>query len=474
MKLNVLAAFLTLGFVLFLYSCTKLNEPTELGDELLPVVDNINTFDTTLELQASYYSFNDSSRHLINENMALGKLNDPVFGSTTADMYFNLSSTVYNASPFYNKDSVLGIDSVFLTLVYAGSYGDTALGSSRVSVEVSEIMKDNSSNGFNDTTLYRYDNPGFTTGSTLGTTSFTPSQFDDTITIIQKRDTTKLLNVLRIKLANSLGQRLSQFDTTGNGGYKSDSLFRTLFRGLALKTTDVSGQGVLSYFNLSNTTSALTVYYRYTKDGVKDTASAVFKHLTYSQANSIRRTEGGEYLANLSKPTPQQLYIQSAPLGSYASIFIPGLSNFPNKVIHRAELIAYKVPSASDNIFTVPGRLLLDHKGTTDTAFLFSDDIQIDASGSLNLTAFGGSLRSDNSYRFNLTRYVQGLVTRKDRNDTLRLYAPLRSTLFAKNLPQYVSVSNLSNIASGRVVLAGTNYPNPERRLRMRIIYSNL
>ncbi|RYG24397.1 MAG: DUF4270 family protein, partial [Chitinophagaceae bacterium] len=345
------------------------------------------------------------------------------------------------ASPFYNKDSVLGIDSVFLTLVYAGSYGDTASGSSRVNVEVSEILKDN---GFNDDSLYRFDHPGFTTGPALGTASFTPSQFKDTITLIQKKDTTKLVNVLRIKLANSLGQRLSQFDTTGNGGYKSDSLFRTMFRGLALKTTDVSGQGLLSYFSANNTNSALTVYYRFSKDGVKDTASAVFKHLDYSQANSIRRTESGEYTANLSKPNPQQLYIQSSPLGSYASISIPGLSAFPNKIIHRAELIAYKVPSASDNIFTVPGRLLLDHKGTTDTAFLFHDDIQIDASGSLNLSQFGGSLRSDNSYRFNLTRYVQGLVTRKERNDTMRLYAPLRSTLFAKNLGQYVSVTNLS------------------------------
>ena len=471
MKLKVLFAFLTLGFILFLYSCTKLNEPTELGDQLLPVVDNVNTFDTLLGLQASYYPFNDSSRHLINENMALGKLNDPVFGTTTADMYFNLSSTVYSSSPFYNKDSVLGIDSVFLTMVYAGSYGDTAGGSTRVNVTVSEILRDN---GFNDTTLYRFDHAGFTTGPTLGTASFTPAQFKDTITLIQKRDTTKLVNVLRIKLANSLGQRLSQFDTTANGAYKSDSLFRTLFRGLAVTTTDVSGPGVLSYFSPSNTASALTVYYRYSKNGVKDTASAVFRHATYSQANSIRRTPGSAYLANLNKPNPEQVYIQSAPMGSYVAITAPGLASFPNKVIHRAELIAVKVPSAMDNIFTAPNRLLLDHKGATDTAFLFSEDIQIDASGSLNLSLFGGTLRNDNSYRFNLTRYVQSLVTRNERNDTLRLYAPLRSTLFAKNLGQYVSVTNLNNIGSGRVVLAGANHPNPAMRLRLRVIYSNL
>ncbi|RYZ58868.1 MAG: hypothetical protein EOO14_09145 [Chitinophagaceae bacterium] len=105
MKLNVLAAFSTLGFILFLYSCTKLNEPTELGDELLPAVDNVNTFDTTLILDASYYPFNDSSRHLLAENLALGKINDPVFGTTTADMYFNLSSTVHFTVTI-NKDLI--------------------------------------------------------------------------------------------------------------------------------------------------------------------------------------------------------------------------------------------------------------------------------------------------------------------------------------------------------------------------------
>lgn len=471
MKLNVLAAFLSLGFILFLFSCTKLNEPTELGDELLPVVDNINTFDTTLDLQASYYPFNDSSRHLISENMALGKINDPVFGTTTADMYFNLSSTVYNASPFYNKDSVTSIDSVYLTLAYSGSYGDTTGGSSRVTVDVAEILQDN---GFNDTTLYRFDHPGFTTGPVLGTASFTPSQFKDTVTYIQNGDTLKQVNVLRIKLSNSLGQKLAQFDTTGNGGYKSDSLFRTLFRGLAIKTADVSGPGVLSYFNPANTVSSLEIYYRFSKDGVKDTAAAIFKHLSYSQANSIQRTASGEYLANMSKPNPEQLYVQSAPLGSYVAIAAPGLSTFPNKVIHRAELIAVKLPSPSDNIFTVPSRLLLDHKGATDSAYLFSQDIQIEATGSLNLSLFGGTLRNDNSYRFNITRYVQGIVTRNERNDTLRLYAPLRSTLYASTLQQYVSVTNLSNIASGRVVLGGVTHPNPATRLRLRIIYSNL
>lgn len=472
MKLKGLFALVTLGLIVFFYSCTKLNEPTELGDDLIPVVDNVNTFDTSFYPQVGYYPITDSSKHFIEDPMALGKTNDPVFGTTTADMYFNLSSIApYGASPFNHKDSVVGIDSVVLQLAFVGAYGDTTQGS-RVNIEVAEINK---GNGFNDTTLYNYDHPGFSTGASLGTASFSVPQFKDSITLIRKRDTTKVANVLRVRLNNSLGVRLSEFDTSSTGAYRSDSLFRSAFRGLAVKTTGNSGVGTLAFFNVFTTGTALTVYYRTRRNGTLDTASAVFQHATYSQANSIMRTPGGEYLANIGKTSPQQLYIQSSPRGSYASIFIPELGAFPNKVIHRAELVVHKVPSTLDNIFTPPSRLFLDHKGASDTAaFLFDNDIPPTSDNSFDLGTFGGNLRSDNSYRFNITRYVQGLVTKKDRNDTLRLYAPLRSIVFSSLFARRVTVPVSSVIANGRVVLGNGNHPNPNQRLRLRIIYSNL
>lgn len=458
------------GFVIFLFSCTKLNTPTELGDELIPAVDNVNTFDTTLAVETSYHPFNDSSRHALGENMALGKLNDPVFGTTTADMYFNLSSAVYGSSPFYNRDSVKFIDSVVLQLAYVGAYGDTSSGS-RLNVGVSQILGDN---GFVDTLAYRYDQDGFTTGPELGTSYFTIKQLTDTQTLVRRKDTTKVVNVLRILLKNSLGDQLRNFDTSATGAYRSDSLFRSAFRGLAVKTNSVSGLGTLAYFNLTNPNTVLTVYFRVERKGVIDTTSAVFRHSTWSQANSIKRTPGGEYLANLNVQSPQQLYIQSAPQGSYAGLFIPGLTSFPNKIIHRAELIAFREPSTLDNIFTPPNRLFVDHKGSADSAFLFENDIQATGDGSFNLGLFGGNLRKDNSYRFNITRYVQGIVTNRLRNDSLRLYAPLRALLYSNQYRQEVTIPVLSVIANGRVVLAGANHPNQARRLRLRVVYSNL
>ena len=470
MKRNGSIALFLAGFVLFFLSCTKLNTPTELGDELIPAVDNINTFDTTLTVQAAYYPFNDSSLHFINENMALGRLNDPVFGTTNADMYFNLSSVAYGTSPFYRPDSVQGIDSVVLQLAYVGSYGDSSA-SSQLSIAVSEIRNDSK---FVDPTAYPYDHPGFTTGHVLGIKTFTPRQLADTQTLVRKRDTTKVANVLRVRLDTSIGDRLKRFDTLANGAYDNDSAFRANFRGLAVKVTNVSGAGVLSYFNLATSLTELRVYFRVQRNGVSDTTSAIFRHTSYSQANSIRRDPGGEYLANLGTPSPQQLYVQSSPQGSYVGIFVGGLTTFPNKVIHRAELIAPKLSSPLENLFSPPSRLFLDHKGATDSAFLFDNDVPAIGDGSFNLGLFGGNLRPDNSYRFNITRYVQGIVTRKERNDSLRIYAPLRTTQYSNLYRQSVVVPVSGVIANGRVVLGGANLPDVNRRLRLRIIYSNL
>lgn len=484
MNFKGLSVLLSTAFLVLFFSCTKINESTELGSDLIPAVDNVHTFDTTLNLQTAYHFFNDTTKTLISDYMALGQTTDPAFGTSKADMYFTLSSSAYGTYPFKtaypNNTDSLKIDSVVLSLAYKGSYGDTT---SLINVSVSEVTSPTAN--FNDTTLYRFDNGSIATGSVLGSKTFALQNLKDSILVGRRPSDTavKVANVLRIRLNNSIAQKLISFDTSstsGKGGYYSDSTFRLLFRGLAVKATSASGNGAFGYFNLyDNANTQLIVYFRSTVNNVTDTTSATFVHSAYSQINSIQRTAGGQFLANLNALNPQQLYVQSSPAGSYIGIKIPGLDAFPNKVIHRAEIIAYKVPDATgvDNIFTPPSRLLLDRRvpsSASDSAYSFENDLQVGSDGSLNFAAFGGTLGTDNAYRFNITRYVQGIVTRKERNDSLRLYAPLRSNLFAKNLNQYISVPNLTYVGSGRVILYGPTVANPATRLRLRIIYSNL
>ncbi|MDQ6755357.1 MAG: DUF4270 domain-containing protein, partial [Bacteroidota bacterium] len=90
-----MTVLLSLICIVLFFSCTKINEATELGGDLIPAVDNVNTFETNLDVQTSYHLFNDTSKNLISDYMALGKINDPIFGTTSADVYFNLNSPLY-------------------------------------------------------------------------------------------------------------------------------------------------------------------------------------------------------------------------------------------------------------------------------------------------------------------------------------------------------------------------------------------
>ena len=56
-------------------------------------------------------------------------------------------------------------------------------------------------------------------------------------------DTIRISNVMRIRLDNSFGVRLKNYDTSN--AYKSDSLFKTKFRGLAIKNVNTATPGAL-------------------------------------------------------------------------------------------------------------------------------------------------------------------------------------------------------------------------------------
>jgi hypothetical protein len=111
------------GSLILLSSCKKINEATDLGGDLLPAVDNITTFDTTLTVEAYNDLFTlggidslkeDSTYSHYSYEQFLGRINsDPLFGRTDAQMFFELKPTSYPFT-FNNKPSP---DSLFLDSV---------------------------------------------------------------------------------------------------------------------------------------------------------------------------------------------------------------------------------------------------------------------------------------------------------------------------------------------------------------------
>jgi hypothetical protein len=131
-----------------------------------------------------------------------------------------------------------------------------------------------------------------------------------------------------------------------------------------------------------------------------------------------------------------------------------------------------------DNFFTAPTQLFLDKINTTnDSAFLLDEFIvQTQQGPSYNYNSFGGKLRGDDTYRFNLTTSVQDVLTRREPNYRYRIYAPFDTRPFDVSIQPPVTrfIQAIPLPAYGRVVLAGGNYADPGMQMRLLVIYSNL
>jgi len=151
---------LLISFAFFL-SCTKI-DTTSLGSELIPPVDNIHTFEMSLDVETDNTLIADSTRMLSTDDLPIGYTNDPEFGQTQSNIYFDVTIPNAGSYPYGSTDS-LTADSVVLSMDYRGVYGDS---NSTQTLRVFEISQ---TSGFRGDSLYRLDQPDFaTTGAELG------------------------------------------------------------------------------------------------------------------------------------------------------------------------------------------------------------------------------------------------------------------------------------------------------------------
>ncbi len=491
--LSVITAFLFVSF--FNWGCSKL-DTTDIGSDLLPAVDNVNTFDTLLTVNTTQGIFNDTSIIFRTEDHALGAItNDPLFGTTRADVFMQLKPNFY---PFYfgtPNDTLVALDSVVLCLKYIGIWGDSTI---PVHLEVREVVDQK----FRDSVYIERDvnvSPGL--GAFLASTDVDPRTLGNYIKYRNGRDS--IHNQIRIKLPTAWATQLLFRDSfpghINNNAFYTDSAFRHFYNGLAVLANG-SGNALL-YVNLADTSTKLEVHYKSRKNNVMDTVYESLRlNTTYvpsstspppsSTVNHIVRNRAGY---PISSPASTDLYLQTSP-GTYVNLNIPALSTLSNRVIHRAELIVEQIPTSSlDAILTPPNFLYLDLKDTTVAAKWKPVYVDLSPSenydpdnisgypffptGGVSYLYFGGYIRSKNDpfgtpikfYNFNISRYVQRIVTQHYPNYQIRLYAP-----FSLSYPQYTTdyIPFSNNIGYGRVkVGSGTN---PNYKLRLRIVYSKL
>jgi len=476
--------FLTLIFS----ACTRIST-SELGLGLLPAMDAVNTKDTILSVETQSADYADSMRIFGTDEHILGNItNDPIFGSTTASMFFQLKPEIF---PFYlqgDKDSIM-VDSAVLILSYRGFYGDS---SKPITLNVSKI---------DDMTplvigkLYASNYPS-AYNIKPGTALANPYTLDFKKvrdSVISRFELAN--NQIRIKLLPSAAlQFIKLFDTTN--AYKNDSTLREYFKGFAITTSGNSN--VLIRLGMTDTNTKLGLYFRSSAVGAtqRDTSVRYFKYSVYNtgDANFITRnrsaSESFKYING--SVNDSLVYVQTSP-GTMVKLKVPGLKSFKNKIIHRAELIAEQVPDDA-NLKTIDQQMLPPQYlflGVYDTAAKKIRNVPNDYVGTTSpeyLSRFGGRLVYKSimgydkvaSYNFNISRYVQGVISRTDSMFDFRILAPVNdSIMFVPPYPNnkaagvdYLSSSLGNQPAIGRVRLGGGKHSR--FRMRLHIYYSDL
>lgn len=490
---NATAALLLL--VAIIVSCTKF-DTTTLGTDLLPVVDNVNTFADTLDVISTQGE--DTSTVSVSRDFfhSLGHIeNDPIFGRTTANIYVQFKPTFY---PYFlgigTLDTLIAIDSIVVGLNYRGTFGDTT---KVQQLELREVVD----NSFSDSSFKRRSTSyaPMVSNVVLGSTSVTPQGLFNKQFLRGGKDS--VTSQIRIKIANAafITKMFTRDSATNspNNAFYNDSAFRRDFNGFAITSNGSTGNGLM-YVSLTDPRTRMEVYFRKTNSGVKDTLVSNFTVAGTSgalfpsaNANQIIRNRTG-FPASL--PSTDFNYLQASP-GDAIKVSIPDLNTFKqtNRIIHRAFLQINQVPQDPlvDAIFPAASFAYIDLK---DTGNVFFKPLYFDLNPNsfyspdnstgffpnfVDQSYFGGafktktvnSIGSYSSYELNLTRYLQRMVTTNGINYDLRLRTP-----FDLSYPRYSAnpIEYANQIAFGRVRVASGANSNPNLRMKLVVIYSKI
>lgn len=502
-NLSGLIVFTVILFSFFTWSCTKI-DTTTLGAGLIPAIDNVTTFADTLDINCTQGIFDDSTKLARADLHVLGSIsNDPVFGKTSADLFFELKPSFF---PFYfgaAKDTIDNgsFDSVVLCLSYKSFYGDTALPQ-----HLSVYQVDNSSD-FSDTVSYKLDYHPTIGTTVLGSADIYPTKLRNYTYFYPAPATTKdsINNQIRIKLTDpaflDLLTSVANRDTSiATSIYKSDSLFKEKFKGFAVVADAGQGNG-LFYVNLTDAATRLEFHFKRQNNNKRDTTFSSFyfssgvSTSSSAHANHLeRKRNGAEYNppTNVPLPATNAVYIQTTP-GTYANLSIPKLATLPNSIIHRAEIFVEQIGPTNllDDQLTPPLYLYLDLIDTASgspskpiyydlnpTALYYPDHTtSFYPNGGIDFNYFGGYRRvkaegtgSLYYYTFNVSRYVQHIVTDHVNNYTMKLSAPYNLHY------QGYSIPYKNNLANGRIKVGSGSNPGVDvnYRMKMRIVYSKI
>jgi hypothetical protein len=405
-------ATLTIALLAFLSAC---NDPNDLGLELLPSTDLIEVKNLVEKNSISSFTYTEGPVRTDEPSKSLlGSFYDPVFGKTTINF-----AAHFRLQDYYDYGTNPVADSIKLFLYYRLMYGDTVTAQKFRVYELAEPLftdTTNASGGSFDHPYYQdVDLKSMAFAQLLGETEYIPAVRLDSAS----QDT--FYQLITIPLDISLGEKLVNADSLQ---MINNDVFLEFFRGLFIEAEEQSATGgsILTLEAASSNIfqgSALVVYYNNDENLAKEKPDTLLNPFVITRlsarVNSIRHDYSGtSFEANLNVDSGEDsLIFVQATGGLKSKIYIDGITSWKDSLnigINKAELIfqidtiaseADKYPPPSQLLFTV-----LDDEGTE---FLPADY-------SFSAAYYGGSLRSNYTYRFNITQHLQQIIDDEAQN----------------------------------------------------------
>jgi hypothetical protein len=492
---NLRSAFILTILISVLASCTKI-ESTDIGSGLIPPIDNVNTFEQLLDVHTFNQYNGDSVYPTKGENLVLGRVsNDPLFGKTTGIINMEVKPDFFPYR-FNGIRTTRILDSMVLVLGYKGVWGDSA---TKQTLNVYELTQ-NQSNWLDPNKIYSTKNRFQHSGPAIGTTVVDPKNM--LVDSIKPNKEPVNKNQIRIRITDASVMNRLFYDTVN---HEKDTALKQAFAGFAIvPDTSSTTPNNLLVVNLADTNTKVAFYYSYLTDGAtkRDTTVAYWKvGARAGFSNNVIRNPSGpvpEFVASVSShPAEDSLvYLQTRPDAPFTKIKIPGLDTLSNKIIHRAELQIVQVPDLTtnpsdlDRLFSPPLLFVTAYSNDSSRRFMLpGGDVQFSLQGVSNYQDFGSypfnrtiNNRQVVNYAFDITRYVQGIATKKNRNHDLSLFAPYAEFVHAaESFNSQVPLGGsgtVNPLALGRVRVGGGSLskvgPNAPYRMRIRIIYTRI
>jgi hypothetical protein len=450
------------------FSLVACKEKSTIKPDLIPGVDNINTFevnDLTLSVKNTYYDSLQTNVYTYPLVAIGGITEDAFFGRTMAGAYMQFIPP----SADFTFPAGVQMDSAVISIPYMGfSYADTNRTNTNHALNLKAYeITDNFALGDASTKYYTFNRLAYNT-IPVGSDIVTVKSLNDTVTL-SSGDTVNRLLRMRVDVLKDRFKNMSATDLA------SAAAFLTSFKGIYLAPDTTKVQNTIAYFGMTAGNSSavsnydraqLEFYYHTATDPKAIRAFFKFSPTYCSFFNGIYRNYTGSpsfNYFNSQTVNRDSLLIQTYP-GFRSDLTIKIDNKIPPSVINKATITLTALKTGDDGRFNAPPQLIVTVVNDDGTERIISDLLNNDGSANASGQSFVGGAAT--TVKINGTDFVQY---------TLNIPREIQKTISeGKTELKLRLASSVTYPGSFRMVADGPNSSNSNTRLKLNVIYTKL